>query len=155
MLGHMWFVICVCRIFTSEALCVACTRFCVIHIHVWQHRLPWLFANTDLSFSLRLIAIPGSLRHTIHPWIYAHRLPWLFALYRPSMVIKKAGLINTRSTFYTEKAVNAYSILSRAFWKRLACERSAFASVSNQSAISSKPSSRADFAIPGYISVYS
>ena len=37
----------------------------------------------------------------------------------------------------------------------MACERSAFASVSNQSAISSKPSSRAVLAIPGYISVYS
>src|SRR5690606_3738352 len=47
------------------------------------------------------------------------------------------------------------SSASRAFWKRFACERSAFASVSNQSAISSKPSSRAVFAMPGYISVYS
>jgi hypothetical protein len=44
---------------------------------------------------------------------------------------------------------------SSAFWKRFACERSAFASVSNQSAISSKPSPRAAFAIPGYMSVYS
>src|SRR5206468_5300540 len=44
---------------------------------------------------------------------------------------------------------------SSAFWKRLACERSAFASVSNQSAISSKPSLRASLAMPGYISVYS
>src|SRR5689334_1797458 len=44
---------------------------------------------------------------------------------------------------------------SRAFWKRLACERSALASVSNQSAISSKPSPRADLAMPGYMSVYS
>src|SRR5205823_13269790 len=46
-------------------------------------------------------------------------------------------------------------MLSRAFWKRLACERSALASVSNQSAISPKPSSRAAFAMPGYMSVYS
>jgi len=41
------------------------------------------------------------------------------------------------------------------FWKRPACDFSALASVSNQSAISEKPSSRADFAIPGYMSVYS
>src|SRR5579883_705728 len=39
--------------------------------------------------------------------------------------------------------------------KRLACERSALARVSNQSAISSKPSSRAVLAMPGYMSVYS
>src|SRR5690606_32935295 len=39
--------------------------------------------------------------------------------------------------------------------KRLACERSALARVSNQSAISSKPSSRAALAMPGYMSVYS
>src|SRR5204863_9611137 len=44
---------------------------------------------------------------------------------------------------------------SRAFWKRLAWLRSALASVSNQSAISPKPSSRACFAMPGYMSVYS
>src|SRR3970040_2927163 len=42
-----------------------------------------------------------------------------------------------------------------AFWKRLACERSALASVSNQSAISVKPSERAVLAMPGYMSVYS
>src|SRR5574341_549245 len=45
--------------------------------------------------------------------------------------------------------------LSSAFWKRLAWLRSAFASVSNQSAISPKPSSRACLAMPGYMSVYS
>jgi hypothetical protein len=39
--------------------------------------------------------------------------------------------------------------------KRPACDFSAFASVSNQSAISGKPSSRAVFAMPGYMSVYS
>ena len=39
--------------------------------------------------------------------------------------------------------------------KRFAWDLSAFARVSNQSAISSKPSSLAVFAIPGYISVYS
>src|SRR5207253_2464495 len=44
---------------------------------------------------------------------------------------------------------------SRAFWKRLAWLRSALASVSNQSAISPKPSSRACLAMPGYMSVYS
>src|SRR6185503_8030474 len=44
---------------------------------------------------------------------------------------------------------------SRAFWKRLAWLLSALASVSNQSATSVKPSSRADFAMPGYMSVYS
>ena len=38
---------------------------------------------------------------------------------------------------------------------RPACDRSARARVSNQSAISAKPSSRAVFAIPGYICVYS
>ncbi len=47
------------------------------------------------------------------------------------------------------------SRLSRAFWNLLAWERSALASVSNQSAISSKPSSRAVLAMPGYMSVYS
>ena len=47
------------------------------------------------------------------------------------------------------------SRLSSAFWKRLAWERSALARVSNQSATSSKPSSRALFAMPGYMSVYS
>src|SRR5690606_1277543 len=46
-------------------------------------------------------------------------------------------------------------ISCRAFWNRLACERSALARVSNQSAISSKPSSRAVLAMPGYMSVYS
>ena len=44
---------------------------------------------------------------------------------------------------------------SRPFWNRPACERSARARVSNHSAISSKPSSRAVFAKPGYICVYS
>src|SRR5260221_8540449 len=44
---------------------------------------------------------------------------------------------------------------SSAFWKRLAWLLSALARVSNQSAISPKPSSRACFAIPGYMSVYS
>ena len=44
---------------------------------------------------------------------------------------------------------------SRALVKRLACERSALAKVSNQSATSSKPSSRAVLAMPGYMSVYS
>src|SRR5437868_11707882 len=39
--------------------------------------------------------------------------------------------------------------------KRLACERSALARVSNQSAISLKPSSRASLAMPGYMSEYS
>ncbi len=40
-------------------------------------------------------------------------------------------------------------------WKRPAWDFSAFARVSNQSAISLKPSSRALFAMPGYMSVYS
>src|SRR5689334_22289662 len=44
---------------------------------------------------------------------------------------------------------------SSAFWKRPAWDFSAFASVSNHSAMSAKPSSRAAFAIDGYISVYS
>ena len=44
---------------------------------------------------------------------------------------------------------------SSAFWKRPACDFSAFARVSNHSAISSNPSSRAVRAIPGYMSVYS
>ncbi len=48
----------------------------------------------------------------------------------------------------------AYRV-SSAFWKRLACERSALASVSNQSAISANPSVRAAFAMPGYMSEYS
>src|SRR6202007_1816685 len=44
---------------------------------------------------------------------------------------------------------------SSAFWKRPACDFPALASVSNQSAISSKPSWRATRAMPGYTSVYS
>ena len=44
---------------------------------------------------------------------------------------------------------------SRSDWKRPAWDFSALASVSNQSAISAKPSSRAVFAMPGYMSVYS
>lgn len=44
---------------------------------------------------------------------------------------------------------------SRPDWKRPAWLFSARANVSNQSAISAKPSSRAVFAKPGYISVYS
>src|SRR5262249_61034674 len=44
---------------------------------------------------------------------------------------------------------------SRPFWNRPAWDFSARASVSNHSAISSKPSSRAERAKPGYISVYS
>src|SRR3989304_3426384 len=46
-------------------------------------------------------------------------------------------------------------MLSSSFWKRPACDFSALASVSNQSAISEKPSARAAFAMPGYMSVYS
>src|SRR5216683_2679629 len=42
-----------------------------------------------------------------------------------------------------------------AFLKRQACDFPALASVSNQSAISSKPSWRAARAMPGYMSVYS
>src|SRR5690348_9176142 len=46
-------------------------------------------------------------------------------------------------------------MVSSAFWKRPACDFSALASVSNQSAISAKPSCRAVLAMPGYMSVYS
>ena len=46
-------------------------------------------------------------------------------------------------------------VVSSAFWKRPAWLFSALARVSNQSAISSKPSSRAVRAMPGYMSVYS
>src|SRR5437763_2535720 len=45
--------------------------------------------------------------------------------------------------------------VSSPFWNRPACDFSARASVSNQSAISAKPSSRAVLAMPGYMSVYS
>jgi hypothetical protein len=45
--------------------------------------------------------------------------------------------------------------VSSAFWKRPAWLFSAFASVSNHSAMSEKPSSRAVFAMPGYIVSYS
>ena len=45
--------------------------------------------------------------------------------------------------------------VSRPFWKRPACDFSARARVSNHSAISAKPSSRAVFAKPGYICEYS
>src|ERR1700736_6171321 len=44
---------------------------------------------------------------------------------------------------------------SSAFWKRRTCDFPALASVSNQSAISSKPSWRATRAMPGYTSGYS
>src|ERR1700732_1183743 len=44
---------------------------------------------------------------------------------------------------------------SSAFCKRPTCHSPALASVSNQSAISSKPSWRAARAMPGYMSVYS
>ena len=44
---------------------------------------------------------------------------------------------------------------SRPFWKRPAWDFSALARVSNQLAISTKPSSRAEAAMPGYMSVYS
>src|SRR3977135_544194 len=47
------------------------------------------------------------------------------------------------------------SSAARAFWNRPAWLFSAFAKVSNQSAISSKPSWRAVRAMPGYMSVYS
>ncbi len=53
------------------------------------------------------------------------------------------------------RADYSFSSVSSAFWKRPACDRSALARVSNHSAISSNFSSRAVFAIPGYISVYS
>src|SRR3546814_17284681 len=53
------------------------------------------------------------------------------------------------------QAQAATSIASKVFWNLPAWLFSAFASVSNQSAISSKPSSRAVRAIPGYMSVYS
>ena len=46
-------------------------------------------------------------------------------------------------------------MFSNALVNLFAWDLSAFARVSNQSAISSKPSSRAVFAIPGYMSVYS
>src|ERR1035441_5969292 len=46
-------------------------------------------------------------------------------------------------------------IVVSSFEKRFACDFSARASVSNQSATSAKPSSRAVFAKPGYICVYS
>ena len=49
----------------------------------------------------------------------------------------------------------AFHMLSRSDWKRPAWDFSAFARVSNQSATSSKPSSRAVLAKPGYMSVYS
>src|SRR5262249_23897963 len=55
---------------------------------------------------------------------------------------------------FTSSAADQAKV-SSARWKRPACDFSAFARVSNQSAISSKPSSRAVRAMPGYMSVYS
>src|ERR1700760_1788892 len=52
-------------------------------------------------------------------------------------------------------AIDGFQTDSAAFAKRPAWDFSALASVSNQSAISLKPSPRAVLAIPGYISVYS
>jgi hypothetical protein len=60
-----------------------------------------------------------------------------------------------RRTYVTPwRGRRSYSVVV-AFWKRPACDFSALARVSNQSAISGKPSSRAAFAIPGYMLVYS
>ena len=67
-----------------------------------------------------------------------------------------AGAGVTRRPFAQQPyAASCWVITSSARWKRPACDFSAFASVSNQSAISSKPSSRAARAMPGYMSVYS
>ena len=63
----------------------------------------------------------------------------------------RAGLPGPPRTFDTQ----SFGSESSAFWKRPAWLFSAFASVSNHSATSLKPSSRALRAIPGYISVYS
>jgi hypothetical protein len=64
---------------------------------------------------------------------------------------KSAGAPRVRGAMARGRS---YSVVE-AFWKRPACDFSALARVSNQSAISGKPSSRAAFAIPGYILVYS
>ena len=61
----------------------------------------------------------------------------------------------SRQSAADHAAASSCCRLSSARWKRPACDFSAFASVSNQSAISSKPSSRAVRAMPGYMSVYS
>src|ERR1035438_8779026 len=50
---------------------------------------------------------------------------------------------------------NSQPIVVRSLLKRFACDFSARASVSNQSATSAKPSSRAAFVNLGYICVYS
>src|SRR5574337_852791 len=54
-----------------------------------------------------------------------------------------------------EKGKHDQTSSFNALVKRFACERSALARVSNQSATSPKPSSRAVLAMPGYMSVYS
>src|SRR4051812_21606588 len=69
----------------------------------------------------------------------------------PNLPSRHRGLLPVAGKGQADQAAIAF----RAFWNRLAWERSAFANVPNQSAISSKPSSRAVRAMPGYISVYS
>jgi hypothetical protein len=64
------------------------------------------------------------------------------------------ALSRGRAESETENGSDQPSV-SSAFWKRPACDFSAFANVSNHSAMSAKPSSRAAFAIDGYISLYS
>src|SRR5205823_9923889 len=78
-----------------------------------------------------------------------------FALERAHVVERRVAPLQRVPGGGLEAPLACAQMLSRAFWKRLACERSALASVSNQSAISPKPSSRAAFAMPGYMSVYS
>ena len=68
---------------------------------------------------------------------------------------RSGAMAVTRTARHPQLRAADYLIESRPFWKRPACERSARARVSNHSAISVKPSSRAVFAKPGYIVVYS
>ena len=69
--------------------------------------------------------------------------------------VRAAGRRPSRSLRTGAPAAGRQTKSSSRDWNRPAWDFSAFASVSNQSAISPKPSSRAVLAIPGYMSVYS
>ena len=82
----------------------------------------------------------------------ASRFPSFMGFRFLYLKLKKGGVCPLQ---FLDESRKVRYIESKAFWKRLAWDLSAFAKVSNQSAISSKPSSLAVDAIPGYMSVYS
>ena len=123
-----------------------------------HRRQPWQMSKTrSSSVSTALGSWKSGPCQSIGCRLGASRLPSVmpFMANPPSGWAKQRASLGGPSFFESQASRPRHSIASRAFWKRLACERSALAKVSNQSAISSKPSSRAVFAMPGYMSVYS